>query len=313
MTEVLNQREWGEGRPLIALHPLGLDSRSFSGIGAALAGVGYRTIGVDLPGFGETPNDDRRLTIERMAAPVIELATQLEQRPVVLGISMGGRVALEVGLREPERICAVIAIAPWLPWMRGRRLLRLARFMNPEAAERLPLERFWSTLKRLADSIQSAPYLRDDPVALGGARLIYDLSCPATRRSFVSAAREMALDPAFGRAGFWDRLRGLAVPAAFFWGGRDRLVSVHNNEHVSEFLPSAEQRILPCLAHALNGGHHRCLAEAVADLLSDGLIQRATERVQQTDPGPAIDVACIQPARRRGCHPMGSRSTTSSS
>jgi pimeloyl-ACP methyl ester carboxylesterase len=185
--------------------------------------------------------------------------------------------------------------------------------MNPEVADRLPLERFWSTLKRLADSIQSAPYLRDDPVALGGARLIYDLSCPATRRSFVSAAREMALDPAFGRAGVWNRLSGLAVPAAFFWGGRDRLVSMHNNEHVSDFLPSAEQRVLPCLAHALNGGHHRCLAEAVADLLSGGLVQRAAERLHQTDPRPVVDVACKQPDRRRGCQPMGSRSTTPAS
>jgi len=261
------RREWGEGAPLIALHPLGLDSRAFESIGRVLAASGFRTIAIDLPGFGGTPSGGVALTPAYLAQSVIDVAAGLESAPVVMGISMGGRVALEVGLAAPDVVRSVIAVAPYLPWLEWRQLLSFGRFMNPDRADSIPLERFWSTLKGFADAVENVPYLKDDAVARGGVRLIYQLSCPATRWSFISAAREMAIDPAFGERGFWKRLPDIAVPAAFIWGARDRLVSAGWSERVEMYLPSAEQRVLRCVAHALNGGHHRCLADAIAALL----------------------------------------------
>ena len=115
--------------------------------------------------------------------------------------------------------------------------------------------------------LQRAPILRDDDLARAGTRLVYNFSCPATRVSSLSAARELALVPAFGTDGLWTRLPTLAIPAAFVWGGRDRLVSPRFAERVAESLPGASQLLLPCVGHWMNGPHHRCLAEAVASLM----------------------------------------------
>jgi CubicO group peptidase (beta-lactamase class C family)/predicted alpha/beta-hydrolase family hydrolase len=261
------RREWGRGVPVIALHPLGLDSSAFAGVAAALARRGLRTIAVDLPGFGRTPAPEGGLTPAVLAAPVITLARELETPPVLVGVSLGGRVALEAALRAPDAFRALVAVAPYLPWLRFRPLMQLAWLISPAAAGWLPLERLWPALRWLAATVETAPYLRDDELAQAGARLIYYFACPATRASFVSAAREMALDPAWGPDGLWTRLPGLAVPAAFVWGERDRLVPLGFARRVAQACPLVEQVLLPCVGHWWNGPHHRCLAEAVATLL----------------------------------------------
>jgi pimeloyl-ACP methyl ester carboxylesterase len=203
------------------------------------------------------------------AAPIVALARGLDEPPVVVGISMGGRVALEAALEASGAFRALIAIAPFLPWLRFRPLFLWAHLISPTAADWLPLEHVWPALRWLARTLEQVPYLRDDELAQAGARLVYYLSCPATRASFISAAREMALDPPLGAHGLWTRLAALAVPAAFVWGERDRLVSPRFAERVRTTCPQAHQVLLPCVGHWLNGPHHRCLAEAVAGLVAE--------------------------------------------
>jgi hypothetical protein len=95
------------------------------------------------------------------------------------------------------------------------------------------------------------------------------MACPATRAGFASAAREMMLEPALGPDGFWTRLRDLAVPALFVWGERDRIVSTSFAHRIALTCPQVPQLLLPCVAHWLNGPHHRCLAEAMAVLVEE--------------------------------------------
>jgi pimeloyl-ACP methyl ester carboxylesterase len=290
----LYRRTWGSGDPVIALHPLGLESSAFAGVGRVLARRGLRTVALDLPGFGKTPASDVPLTAQHMAEPVIEMARRMKSPPVVIGISMGGRVALEAALQQPEAFRAVVPIAPWLPWLRMRALLRGARLLHPRAAERwLPLERAWPALRWLAHTLETHSYVRDDELAQAAARVIYHFSCPATRASFISAAREMALEPARGPRGLWTRLPQLSLPGAFVWGGRDRLVSARLSREVGERLPAVPQLLLPCLAHALNGPHHRCLAESLATLLDGALARDAAAPGRRRRPASIVEVECL--------------------
>ena len=255
---------------MIALHPLGLDSSGFAGFGRAMARRGLRTIAVDLPGFGRSPAPRTPLSPAVLAAPVISLARKLAEPPVVVGISLGGRVALEIALRAPGTVRAVIAVAPALPWLRFRFLVHIARLVDPQlAAKWVPLEYAWPLLRWLAATLEALPYLRDDEIAQAGARLVYYLSCPATRASFASAAREMILEPARGSEGFWTRLEGLSVPTLFVWGERDRLISTSFAHRVALTCPDVPQLLLPCVAHWINGPHHRCLAEAMAIVVEE--------------------------------------------
>jgi pimeloyl-ACP methyl ester carboxylesterase len=260
-------REWGSGAPVLALHPLALESSAFERLGPALAARGLRLIAVDLPGFGRTPAPDAPLTPARLAAPVLELAGALGARPALVGISMGGRVALEAALRAPELFRAVVPVAPYLPWRRHRWAFGLARLFSPALAEKIPVELAWPALRWITDQALRSPFLADDAVLHAGVRMVYYSACPATRRALVSATREMALDPAFGPRGLWTRLRGLRVPATFVWGEQDRLVPVAFARPVAETLPAARQVRAPCLGHALQGPHATCLAELLADAL----------------------------------------------
>jgi len=272
------KREWGEGEPVIALHPLGLESSGFAGFGKALAKRGMRTIAVDLPGFGRTPAPDAPLSASVLAAPVIAMARAMKTRPVVVGISLGGRVALEAALTAPDAFRSVVAIAPYLPWLRFRWVLAAGYLLGPRTADLFPLEKIWPLLRWLSGILENVPQLRDDEIAQAGARLVYYLACPATRASFFSTAHELAMEPAEGENGLWTRLPDLRIPAAFAWGSRDQLVTARFADRIARVLPDTPQLVLPCLGHWLNGPHHRCLAEAMGDLL-DGPMRLEAKRL----------------------------------
>ncbi len=287
---VAHRRQWGLGRPVIALHPLGLESSAFVGVGEALARKGMRTVALDLPGFGRTPAPERPLTPAVLAEPVISAAREMSEPPDVIGISMGGRVALEAALRAPEAFRSVVAIAPYLPWLRHRTLLQTARMLDPRIAEMLPLEHAWPVLRWLAALLESTPFLRDDEVAQAGVRFIYHAACPATRAAFLSAARELALDEAVGERGLWTRLASIEIPATFVWGERDQLISPAYAGPVARSLPRARQIRMPCLAHWWNGPHHRCLSGTLVDLLHESA---SAEERPYTTPGDLPTRPCL--------------------
>jgi len=258
-------QQWGAGDPLIALHPLALESTAFAGVATALEPLGLRTLAADLPGFGRTPApDDTALTPAVLAQPVIELARSLERPPLLLGMSLGGRVALEAALEAPDAFRGLVLVASYLPWRRRRAAMAQAARLDPAWGGRLPLERIWPVLKRVAESIEAVPQLENDWLARACVRVIYYSSCSATRVAFLSAGRELALDPPFGPDGLWTRLSRLAVPATFLWAGRDGLIPGDHAEHVAEALPHAHRLEVPCSGHFVNGGHFRCMRHGMA-------------------------------------------------
>jgi pimeloyl-ACP methyl ester carboxylesterase len=265
----LYTREWGRGETLIALHPLALESSAFEGMATALAESGVHTIAVDLPGFGQTPATEGRPDPAALAAPVIELARSLDAPPTLLGISLGGRVALECALRAPEVFRSAILVSPYLPWKRGRFLLASARYLDPAQVERLPIERIWPLLRWLTNGVERIPIVRDDAITRAGVRMVYYASCPATRTNIVAVARELALEPAFGPQGLWTRLPELRCSSAFVWGEKDQLVSYRFAPHVARALPEARHLVLSCCGHAPYLSHDPCLVNTVEVALQE--------------------------------------------
>lgn len=284
---MLHVQSWGKGRPLIALHGLGLESSCFAGLGDRLARHGIQTLSADLPGFGKTPAPQGPLTLRRMAEPVIDFAAELDDPPLLLGMSLGGRVALEAALGAPDVFRGVVAVAPALPRRYPRWALQGAWLMNPGLAERIPIEILWPVLKRLAAMSESDPDVAGDWLAHAGKRAIYYMACPATRAAFVGAIRAMFTDPPRGPESVWHRLPSLAPPAAFVWGSRDRMVSPKLEHAVARRLPEALQLRVPCAGHYFNGPHFRCHLDAMAEAAlwvhtrgSGAQEQRASDQVR---------------------------------
>ena len=111
--ERLATRTLGEAGPrVVFVHGLFGQGKNWTTIGKGLAD-GHRVTLVDLPNHGHSPWTDR-VDYEDM---VELLATELEQlgEPVTLvGHSMGGKVAMQLALRRPEllRALVVVDIAP---------------------------------------------------------------------------------------------------------------------------------------------------------------------------------------------------------
>jgi pimeloyl-ACP methyl ester carboxylesterase len=292
---MLRVQSWGEGRPLIALHGLGLESTCFAGLGEILARRGIRTISADLPGFGRTPvsPEGPSTTVQSMAEPVIELASELGEQPLLMGMSLGGRVALEAALRAPNAFRGLVLVAPALPRRYPPWTTEVARLLSPWLAERIPVEAAWPLLKRMADTREADPGISEDWFTRIGKRAIYYMSCPATRAAFVGAIRAMASDPGRGPESVWARLPSLAPPAIFVWGSRDRMVSPKLEGAVARRLPEAQHLRVPCAGHYYNGVHFRCHLEAMAEGALRMDARSSGSRESRSERGEVASFACV--------------------
>jgi pimeloyl-ACP methyl ester carboxylesterase len=95
---------FGPGRPwVLALHGWRRDHQDFT---ATLDGVD--AVAVDLPGFGATPPPPEGWGSADYAAAVEPVLDELGAPLVVLGHSFGGRVALHLAARSPEKVSALV-------------------------------------------------------------------------------------------------------------------------------------------------------------------------------------------------------------
>jgi esterase len=103
----LNYREIGTGQPLIILHGLFGSSDNWQTQAKKFA-VYFRVILVDLRNHGHS-NWDNNSSYEAMAADVIELMQDLNiQKTILLGHSMGGKVAMYLTQNQPSLISKLI-------------------------------------------------------------------------------------------------------------------------------------------------------------------------------------------------------------
>jgi len=103
----------GSGPPLLLLHGLFGSSSNWRSIARQLAPT-HTVISVDLRNHGASPWADAMGYVE-MADDVLQLIDRLRLKaPAVLGHSMGGKTAMALALRHPQRVgrLVVVDIAP---------------------------------------------------------------------------------------------------------------------------------------------------------------------------------------------------------
>jgi len=100
--------ERGDGdQALVLVHGLLMNRRMFKPVASDLAKRGNRVICVDLLGHGDSdqPDDLRLYSMPLFARQLVALLDHLQlERAVVGGTSLGANVALELAVREPDRV-----------------------------------------------------------------------------------------------------------------------------------------------------------------------------------------------------------------
>lgn len=240
----------GEGPDVLLLHGLGATKASFFDTAASLARDGYRVHALDFPGFGGSSKPATAPYSSRwFAESVIGVMDALEiERAHLVGNSMGGRVAIEVGLRAPERVAGLALLCPAVAFVRRDfhpivRLLRPELGLLPHKISRDVVARRLGAM--FADPDALDPWVAD--VVVDEFQRIY--ASAGARLALLRAARNIYLDRPFGRGGFYPRLAELEAPALFVWGTHDQLIPCGFKRHVAEWLPQAEQIVFEGCGH----------------------------------------------------------------
>jgi len=240
----------GEGPDVLLLHGLGGTKSSFYDTAAALSREGYRVHAIDFPGFGGSSKPATAPYSARWFAETVVLTMDALEidRAHLVGNSMGGRVALEVGMRHPDRVAALALLCPAVAFVK-REFHPIVRLARPEFGllphrftRGMVAGQFWSMF---GDPDAVDPAVAD--VAVDEFQRIY--ASAGARFAFLCAARNIYLDKPFGKTGFYSRLADLEAPSLFVWGSHDPLIPAAFERHVARWLPSAEQIVLDGCGH----------------------------------------------------------------
>lgn len=143
----LAYEEAGQGAPsLVFVHGLACH-RGFWAEQVKHFSRHYRVLAVDLRGHGDSDAPEQRYTMQLLADDVAWMCSQLGiERPVVVGHSLGGLVALELAAGHSEQVRAITLVDSILlaPGVRARFVRELVAALRSAEASRA-LREYYST------------------------------------------------------------------------------------------------------------------------------------------------------------------------
>jgi len=259
----LNVERSGTGPALLLLH-------GFTGSQATWVPYllntwsGFSLVAVDLLGHGhsDAPLDPDRYRMERCVEDLITLLDMLAlPRAALLGYSMGGRVALHLALRAPQRLWALIleSASPGIADVAARAAraqsdAALAAFIEQEGIEAfvdrwqaLPL---FATQARLSLAVRQT--LRRQRLANNPQSLANSL------RGLGAGIQECVL----------LRLADVRIPVLLLAGALDALYCDHARS-MAAVLPCRRLEIVPDAGHAVHWEQPTLFAGAVQTFLAE--------------------------------------------
>ncbi|WP_439025830.1 alpha/beta fold hydrolase [Haloarchaeobius sp. DT45] len=233
--------------PVVLLHGGGLDEAQLSWrhLVPGLADS-YHVIAPDLPGYGKSGPASEQPSLQYYAQVLTEFLDELDlERVSLVGISMGGGVALQFATDHPDRVSKLVLVDSYglgttVPG--GRLAYWFTR------ADRLNRALWWAFRKsdRLGRlSIRSITVTPDPDLA---ADAVVALRRPDAGEAWHAFQRH-EVTPTGLRTAFLDRLPTLDVPTLLVHGERDSMVPVDWAIRAHALLPDAELFVLPGCGH----------------------------------------------------------------
>jgi 2-succinyl-6-hydroxy-2,4-cyclohexadiene-1-carboxylate synthase len=226
---------------VLFLHGFMGSSADWRGTIPALGGRAF-CIAVDLPGHGsslELPADS--YTTEGATRAVIDTLDRLEvERPILVGYSMGGRLALYLALRYPER-CAGLFLESVSPGLEGVEERAAQRTTDEERAKRLESGDFDEFLLDWYRQPLFAPLARDED-------LLRQTIEARRRNDPVELARSLRGMGTGSQPSLWNELEGLDVPALAVSGGLDEKYA-RISSRLAGISPRIEPAVIPGAGH----------------------------------------------------------------
>lgn len=237
-TPALVTRTQGTGKDLVLLHGWGVNSGVFASLLPHLSQE-YRVTLVDLPGFGQNHQyQPAHYTVAGLAEAV---APALPETCIVGGWSLGGLVAQQLALTQPQQVSGLVTLAssprfiagPGWPGIAPQVLADFGQSLQASVAK--TLDRF------LAIQAMGSPSARQDIRHIKQQVATYPDPAPDA----VAAA--LAL---LGKEDLRAQLPQIRQPTLRIFGRLDTLVPAAAIDLICQLHPQADTVVLPSASHA---------------------------------------------------------------
>jgi pimeloyl-ACP methyl ester carboxylesterase len=240
----LHYVDLGAGPPIVMIHGLGAQLRNFSFALTGLLGDRHRIILVDRPGAGWSRAASGDATIAEQGRLIGDLIAQLGlDRPLVVGHSLGGAVALSLALDRPHDLAGLALIAPLVAPPRHvpaalRGPLLRSRLVRAALAHTAAVPALMLLSGRRRDLIFAPETMPAGFDVAGGLATL-------RRASVVAGALADIVGLADAMTALTSRYASLAVPVDILSGRGDHVLDPHE-----------QAAALPCARLTLcDGGH----------------------------------------------------------
>lgn len=251
------------GPVAVCVHGLTTPSFVWQGIAAGLGTLGYRVLVYDLYGRGYS---DRPNGPQDSAFFITQLEELLEDQGVtgdftLLGYSMGGAIATAFAALHPERLRALVLIAPaGLGHDLGRLAERVAR--GGLLAQWLMLAGFPRSFRKGCEAERHLPSSVPDIVDLQQAQLRYRGFVPAVARSISGMVSEDLTEE-------HADIAETRLPVLAIWGREDTVIPLRSMARLAEVNRTARQEVIAGAGHGLTYTHSDAVLQAIRDLMRD--------------------------------------------
>jgi pimeloyl-ACP methyl ester carboxylesterase len=227
--------EAGQGPALVHLHGAG-GMRLNAGHG--LLARYYRVIAFEMPGFGASPENSRTQTMAEYSTTMVRACDALGiDQFNMWGTSFGGKAAVWLAVRHPERVQALVLEAP--------AAIRPAGARGPSGSPEQMARALYGHPERMPPLPATDPAVQAKQQALTGRLRGPD--------------RDAELE-----AG----MRRLSTPTLVLFGTLDRVIPPEMGRHYKELMPGNSNLALVYDAgHAIAAERPEAFAEIVADFL----------------------------------------------
>jgi pimeloyl-ACP methyl ester carboxylesterase len=217
----VNYVEMGEGPPILFVHGLSGAWQNWLETLPHFART-HRVIALDLPGFGASQMPPWEISIPSYGRFVRDFCERVGvDRCSLVGNSMGGFIATEVAITDPERVDELTLVsAAGVTWARARRepAAVIARMGRAAAPVLLRFHMSGITRHRLRKGYFQGVFFDPDSIR---REMLWENVVPALN----SPGYYDALTTLWGYD-IRDRLEEIGVPTLIVWGRNDRVVPV---------------------------------------------------------------------------------------
>jgi pimeloyl-[acyl-carrier protein] methyl ester esterase len=223
--------------PLVCLHGWGMNLAVFDALRDALSDI--ESWAVDLPGHGRSAWESQRAEFDSQVEDVLAV---LPQSCVLLGWSLGGKMAMEIARRQPGRVAALVLVsttprftqaADWPYGLNAGELEAFRSLLDQDWRQTLS-DFVWLQL-RGSRNAEAAQQRVETALATHGApdaealRVDLDLLGQLDLRAGVASIRQ---------------------PALLIAGQNDRVTSVDATRWIAAALPRSNFAVIPRAGHA---------------------------------------------------------------